>query len=309
MNNHSIKILVTGGAGFIGSTTVDTLLARNLPVRVLDNFNTGRRQNLDTGNPLLEVAEGDVRDGKIVDHAMQGVSHCLHLAAQVSVTASLEDPVASANENIVGFLTVLEAARAHALQRFVYASSAAVYGHPESIPLDESSRLAPLSPYGLEKKVNEDYARLYAELYQLPSLGLRYFNVYGPRQDPQSPYAGVITLFVNRILHGQGVTVFGDGEQSRDFIYVKEVAETNCVALIGDLSGACNVGTGKKTNLLQLIEVISRLTNQTIPTEFAPARAGDINHSLADVTRMENELGFSANTTIETGLREYIENR
>ena len=307
MSHIPSKVLITGGAGFIGSTTVETLLERNIPVRVLDNFSSGRLENLDDGNPLLEIVTGDVRDRHAVDQSMQDISHCLHLAAQVSVPASLEDPVNSAKHNIIGFLNVLDSAKSHAVKRFVYASSAAVYGSPEEIPLPENSRLAPMSPYGLEKSVNENYASLYAELYGLSCLGLRYFNVYGPRQDPASPYAGVITRFVSQIKRGQNVTVFGDGQQTRDFIYVEDVARANCHALQNDLHGACNIGTGHETSLIQLIRIIARLTECEPETVFQPPKAGDIKHSLADVTRMEKVFAIQAKFSMEQGLAKSID--
>ncbi len=187
------KVLITGGAGFIGSHTADLLLNQGIAVRVLDNLSSGFRHNLPDHHQLLEFVEGDIRDRATVDHCMQDVSHCLHLAAQVSVVASLEDPEFSAQQNIIGFLNVLDAVHRHGAERLVYASSAAVYGDPTEIPLPEDAAKTQLSPYGLEKQVNEQYAQLYKALYAVSSLGQRFFNVFGPRQDPKSPYAGVRT--------------------------------------------------------------------------------------------------------------------
>lgn len=296
------KVLVTGGAGFIGSHTVDRLLETGISVRVLDNLSSGHRANLPARHERLEFVEGDITDAGVVDAAMTGVSHCLHLAAQVSVVASLEDPGDSAMQNVVGFVNVLHAAKLHDIQRLVYASSAAVYGKPDALPLGEDAARQQLSPYGLEKRIDEDYADLYARLYGISALGLRYFNVFGPRQDPASPYSGVIALFTDRIAGGKPLVVYGDGKQTRDFIYVGDVALANVAALQGSSTGACNIGTGQQVTLLELIEILSKLAGRTCPVEFAPPRDGDIRHSLAAIDKMKSELGVSAETTLEAGL-------
>ena len=296
------KVLITGGAGFIGSHTVDLIVKNNIPVRVYDNFSSGKRSNLPTSNSLLEIVEADITDYESLSTAMQGVTHCLHLAAQVSVVASLEDPPGSAMHNILGFINVITAAHSNALERLVFASSAAIYGEPESIPLKEDVSKLPLSPYGLEKQINENYADLYHRLYQMSSLGLRYFNVYGPRQDPRSPYAGVIAKFADCINEDRNLTVFGDGEQSRDFIYVGDVAKANFAALQGNITGACNIGTSNKTSLLGLIAALSKVAGKTSDIDFAPTQTGDIRHSLAEVSRMNSQLGVVAETSLEAGL-------
>ncbi len=225
------KVLITGGAGFIGSHTADLLMEQGIPVRVLDNLSSGHRHNLPNQHALLEFIEGDITDADAVKKAMNGVSHCLNLAAQVSVVASLEDPEFSARQNIVGYINVLDAARTNGVERLIYASSAAIYGEPPELPLSEDVTVKQLSPYGLEKQINENYADLYRRLYDFSSLGMRYFNVFGPRQDPKSPYAGVIALFVDRITANKPVTILGDGMQTRDFIYVEDVARANVAAL------------------------------------------------------------------------------
>lgn len=297
------KVLVTGGAGFIGSHSVDTLLAQNIPVRVLDNLSSGRRENLPPDHPLLELVIGDIRDAAAVKLAMQGCSHCLHLAAQVSVTHSLNDPRASADTNVLGFVTVMEAVRAARIQRFVYASSAAVYGDPHELPLTEDADLDPLSPYGLEKLINERYADLYRRLHKLSAFGLRFFNVFGPRQDPQSPYAGVIALFAKRLQSGQTLPVFGDGQQTRDFILVGDVARANVAALEAEVNGVCNVATGHSVTLLTLIDTLGRLYGAQPEIKFLPPRDGDIQRSAADPSRLERLLGIRAGTTLEQGLK------
>jgi UDP-glucose 4-epimerase len=300
------KILVTGGAGFIGSHTVDLLLAQNIAVRVLDNLSSGHRSNLPGSHPGLEFIEGDITDSDTVKEVMQGVSHCLHLAAQVSVEASIEDPVNSAMQNIIGFVNIQNNALSAELERLVFASSAAIYGEPSEIPLPEDTQKLQLSPYGLEKQVNEEYADLYRRMFEFSSLGLRFFNVYGPRQDPKSPYAGVIALFVDRISQGRSLSIYGDGRQTRDFIYVEDVARAIVAALGCQFSGACNIATGRQITLLELIEVLTEITGNRCEVSFKAARDGDIRHSLANVERMNQELGISAQTTIEQGLSQLL---
>ncbi len=300
------KVLITGGAGFIGSHTADLLMEEGVPVRVLDNLSSGHRHNLPIQHPLLDFIEGDITDSDTVKSAMDGVSHCLHLAAQVSVVASLEDPEFSAKQNIVGYINVLDAALSRGVGRLVYASSAAIYGEPPELPLKEDVTVKQLSPYGLEKQINEYYADLYRRLYKFSSLGMRFFNVFGPRQDPKSPYAGVIALFVDRITANQQVTVLGDGKQTRDFIYVRDVARANVAALKSDFHGACNVATGRSTSLMDLIETLSSLTGNKAGIEFAAPRTGDIIHSLANPSRMNKELGLEAETTLKDGLAELL---
>ncbi|MDQ1363931.1 MAG: Epimerase protein [Pseudomonadota bacterium] len=296
------KVLITGGAGFIGSHTADLLMEQGTAVRVLDNLSSGHRENLPAQHKLLEFVKGDICDATAVRDAMQGITHCLHLAAQVSVVASLEDPEFSARQNIVGFVNVLDACRKQGVSRLVYASSAAIYGEPPKLPLDEEVPVKQLSPYGLEKQVNEYYADMYYRLYNFSSLGMRYFNVYGPRQDPKSPYAGVIALFVDRISAAKPVTVFGDGQQTRDFIYVRDVARANVAALNSHYQGACNVATGKRTSLLDLINTLSALTGNKTDVTFAPPRTGDIVHSLADPSRLNRELKTVAESPLREGL-------
>ncbi|MDW3094253.1 MAG: NAD-dependent epimerase/dehydratase family protein [Gammaproteobacteria bacterium] len=300
-------VLVTGGAGFIGSHTVDLLLAQNFSVRVLDNFSNGSRNNLPEHHPQLEIIEGDITNSSDVNEAMQGADKCVHLAAQVSVVSSVEDASFSAQQNILGFVNIIEAIRKNHVSRLVYASSAAAYGNPVELPLREDSLLVPESPYGLEKKVNEQYAELFLNLHNMSACGMRYFNVYGPRQDPKSPYAGVIALFVERIKNKQALTIFGDGLQTRDFVFVHDVASINVAALKSDFNGACNVGTGKTVTLLQLIEVLEELCGWQVEKNFGDPREGDIVHSSAIVERMNNYLGFTAQVNLHMGLQSLLD--
>ena len=296
-----MHVLVTGGAGFIGSHSVDHLLQSGARVRVLDNFSTGKRGNL-TPHPLLEIMEGDIRDRATVDRALAGIDHILHLAAQVSVAASMEEPLASADVNVGGFLNVLDAARRHRVRRMVYASSAAVYGVPARLPLHEEDPALPLSPYGLEKSINDQYAALYQEIYGQSAMGMRYFNVFGPRQDPSSPYSGVISLFMRRLKDGQPLGVNGDGLQTRDFIFVGDVAAANVLALQGDMGGVCNVATGHTVTLLQMIEELGRAAGHKPEVVHGAPRAGDIRHSSADNRRLRTQLGLERFTSLRDGL-------
>lgn len=301
-----MRVLVTGGAGFIGSHTVDVLLAQGAQVRVLDNFVTGKRGNLPASG-RLEIIAGDIRDRATVAQAVAGMSHVLHLAAQVSVQASIEQPFDSYSHNIAGFVTVLEAARQAGVKRLVYASSAAVYGTPAQLPLEEASPTMALSPYGLEKIVNDQYARLYRELYGFPSLGMRYFNVYGPRQDPRSPYAGVISKFMDCMRQDAPLRVYGDGLQTRDFIYVGDVARANVAALGSDLQGVCNIGTGQTVTLLEMIGTLRQIAGKALAVAHAPAREGDIRHSATRVECMAQQLGCQARTPLAEGLHKLME--
>jgi UDP-glucose 4-epimerase len=296
-----MHVLVTGGAGFIGSHSVALLLAAGVRVRVLDNFSTGKRENL-SEDAELEVVVGDIRDEHAVRKAMQGISHVLHLAASVSVARSVDAPLNSAAHNVMGFLNVIEAARQSGVHRLVYASSAAVYGVPTEIPLRETAPANPISPYGLDKLVNEKYASLYNDIYGISTLGLRYFNVYGPRQDLHSEYSGVISVFCERLLVGQPLVVYGNGEQTRDFIFVEDIAKANFAALQGEATGICNVGTGRSVSLLQLIQALGETGGYEPAVTFAPPRKSDIPNSCADVSRLYDKLGLSQPIDLSGGL-------
>jgi len=300
-----VKVLVTGGAGFIGSHSVEALLGAGAEVVVLDDFSAGRRENL-PAHARLAVIEGDIRDARAVNAAMQGASHVLHLAAQVSVRASVEDPAGSATRNVTGFLNVLDAARRLEVSRIVYASSAAVYGDPERLPLDEAAACRPSSPYGLEKLVDDQYARLFHTLYGMSVLGLRYFNIYGPRQDPASPYAGVISRFASRIAAGEPLTVFGDGGQTRDFVFVKDVARVNRLALEAGECGVLNVGTGVTSSLLDLVAALAACVRREPQVRFDPPAAGDIRHSAMNPARLRAVLGFVPDTRLVQGLQSLL---
>ena len=301
----SMNVLVTGGAGFIGSHSTEALLAAGARVTVFDNFSTGKRDNL-AAHERLAVIDGDIRDRAAVADAMKGVTHVLHLAAQIFVRLSIEDPPDSCSQNVLGFVNVLDAARTRGVKRVVFASSAAVYGVPSRLPLDEESPLAPISPYGLEKSIDEQYGALFGELYGLSTFGLRYFNVYGPRQDPSSQYAGVISKFAALMRTREPLTVFGDGGQSRDFVYVKDVARCNVTALNGGCGGVCNVGTGMSVTLLDLIDALAARTGVRPEVNFAPPVAGDIRQSAMVPDRLRSLLGYVPQTSLAEGLATFV---
>jgi UDP-glucose 4-epimerase len=300
-----MNVLVTGGAGFIGSHSTEALLAAGARVTVFDNFSTGKRDNL-AAHERLAVIDGDIRDRAAVADAMKGVTHVLHLAAQIFVRLSIEDPPHSCSQNVLGFVNVLDAARTRGVKRVVFASSAAVYGVPSRLPLDEESPLAPISPYGLEKRIDEQYGALFGELYGLSTFGLRYFNVYGPRQDPSSQYAGVISKFAALMRTREPLTVFGDGGQSRDFVYVKDVARCNVTALNGDYGGMCNVGTGMSVTLLDLIDALAARTGVRPEVKFAPPVAGDIRQSAMVPDGLRSLLGYVPQTSLAEGLATFV---
>ncbi len=301
-------VLVTGGAGFIGSHSVETLLASGARVRVLDNLSSGYVDYLPQ-HANLAFVQGDVRDVACVAECMQGITHVLHLAAQVSVPVSIQQPLHSHSVNIAGFLNVLDAARQAGVTRMVYASSAAVYGVPAALPLTEASPVSALSPYGLEKLVNDQYAQLFGNLYDFSAMGLRYFNVYGPRQDPRSPYSGVISKFAEWALQGQDFTVFGDGSQTRDFIYVTDVARANVAALNSQARGVVNVATGHSVTLLEMIATFAECVSTPITVKHEAARAGDVPYSAVLPERMRTVLGVQNTVTLQDGLSQLLSTR
>lgn len=303
------RILVTGGAGFIGSHLVDALLARGHAVRVLDNLSSGKRANLLTDDPRLDLQVGDVADPEAVRAAMAGCTAVAHLAAVASVQASVEDPVATHRSNFLGTLNVCEAMREQGIRRVLFASSAAVYGqNGEGEAIDEDTPKAPLTPYAVDKLASEYYLDFYRRQHGLEPAIFRFFNVFGPRQDPSSPYSGVISIFTERARAGLPITLFGDGEQTRDFIYVADLAALLVQALERPQveAGAVNVGLGRATSLNQLLATIGELLGGLPPVAHAPVRAGDIRHSLADNRRLLVRFGLPQPTPIRTGLERLL---
>ena len=299
-------VLVTGGAGFIGSHTVEALLEIGARVRVLDDLSTGSRENLPEHHALFEFVQGDVRDQACVASCMSDITHVLHLAAQVSVPISIQQPVHSHSVNVAGYLNVLNASRLAGLKRVVHASSAAVYGVPDVLPLTEDSPVVPMSPYGLEKLVTDQYAHLFGELYGVSTLGLRYFNVYGPRQDPRSPYSGVISKFAAWAMQESPFNICGDGLQTRDFIYVADVARVNVAALLSTACGVMNVATGHSVTLLDMAQVFAACVGHPIEMQYESARAGDVPHSSTRPMRMQNELAVRDTVRLQEGLAQLL---
>ena len=303
-----MKVLVTGGAGFIGSHLAERLLSAGDQVRILDNLSTGKRENLPQVS-AIEFIEGDIRDAQLVNQCVEGMDAVVHLAAVASVQASIDDPVTTHQCNFDGTLNLLEAARRKGIRRFLYAGSAAVYGDTVEIPVSEEVTPKPLSPYAVDKLAGEYYLLYYFSKYKLAATAFRFFNVYGPRQDPSSPYSGVISIFVDRLFRKQPVTVFGDGRQTRDFIYVADLADLLTTALrdTRGAGGVFNVGTGKSHSLLELLGHLEKLSGNKIEKRHEKPRLGDIQHSCADVTRLRDTFGGVPATPFEQGLKKLLE--
>lgn len=303
------RFLITGGAGFIGSHLARALAADGARVRVLDDFSTGRRENLHGAGKNIEIVEGDVRERAAVREAMKGVECVLHEAAIASVPASIEDPVTTNDVNVTGTLHLLEAATEAGVRRFVFASSTAVYGDGPTLPVTEDAPPAPCSPYAASKLIGETYGFTFHRLHGLPFTALRYFNVYGPGQDEHSPYAAVIPLFIEKILGGERPVIFGDGRQSRDFIHVSDVVLANRLALEREeaVGRVFNVGRGDETDLNRLAASIAALVGSRIEPLYEAPRPGDIVHSRADIDRARKLLGFEPRTELIEGLRNTVE--
>jgi len=301
------KYLVTGGAGFIGSHLVRTLLAQNAGVRVLDDFSTGKRDNL-AGLPI-ELVEADLRDASGVARAVQDVDFIFHEAAFVSVPQSMQDPAACFDINQRGTETLLEAARKNGVKRVVLASSAAVYGDSQALPLDEQTVLYPGSPYAVSKRVDELYAELYSRSFDLPVVALRYFNVYGPRQRPDSMYAAAVPIFARRLLDGAAITIYGDGGQTRDLIYVGDVVRANLTACEHPAAPGqvFNVCTGEETRVIDLVETLTDFIPTASKPQFVAARPGDIYRSIGSPQKAADVLGFRAQTPLADGLKAVVD--
>ena len=310
-------VVVTGGAGFIGSHVVDALVARGCQVAVIDDFSTGRRDNLGqwAGDDRVDVIPASIVDGLFAPlHAVTArrgpVDRIVHLAAQTSVVYSMEHPLDELRTNCLGTVQVVEYALRAGVRSLVFGSSAAVYGEVAELPVSESAPCLPLSPYGIDKRTGELWLGYAAAVHRLSAVPLRFFNVYGPRQDPSSPYSGVISVFVDRSLAGGELVIFGDGEQTRDFIYVADVVRALLAAAFSDTPGdgaPINLATGRQTTINQLAAEVARLCGSTAGIRHQPARAGEIRHSLAAVDRAAERLGFRAGTQLADGLAETID--
>jgi nucleoside-diphosphate-sugar epimerase len=299
--------LVTGGAGFIGSHLAEELARRGERVRVADSFITGKRDNLKQ-IPGVELIEGDLADLTVAQRAVAGVDYVLHQAAIPSVPRSVQDPITSNRANIDASLNVLVAARDAGVRRVVYAGSSSAYGDTPTLPKVETMGTAPLSPYALQKLVAEQYCQMFTRLYGLETVTIRYFNVFGPRQDPSSPYSGVISLFIRALVEGRQPTIYGDGEQTRDFTYVANVVDGVLRACTApDASGeVINVATGGRISLNQLFETLKRLTGADVNPLYAEPRAGDVRDSQADIAKARRLLGYQPLVALDEGLEHTV---
>lgn len=300
--------LVTGGAGFIGSNLVHALVGRGARVRVLDNLATGHLCNLDGVKDKIEFVEGDIRDADTCRKAMQGVQFVLHQAALPSVPRSLKDPIGSSAVNIQGTLNLLVAARDQGVDRFVFASSSSVYGDTPTLPKTESMVPNPLSPYAVTKLTGEQFCMVFSRAYGLATISLRYFNVFGPRQDPNSQYAAVVPRFITSCLQGTRATIFGDGLQSRDFTFVGDCLAANLLACEASFPGGqvCNIGSGARMTIADLYSAIRRATGGGQNAEFSAPRVGDVKHSLADIAAAGKLLGYAPRHALEEGLAQTV---
>ena len=302
------KYLVTGGAGFIGSNIVEELLARGQDVAVLDNFATGRRENLEPFMADVELFEADLRDLNAVRRAMNGCTYVLHQGALPSVPRSVQDPLASNEVNVTGTLNVLLAARDAGVKRVVIASSSSVYGDTPTLPKVETMPVLPMSPYAVSKLAAEKYCAAFHKVYGLEAIALRYFNVFGPRQDPTSQYSAVIPRFISAVMHDTRPTIYGDGEQSRDFTYVANVVNANLLACeVPGIGGDFfNVACGERFSLLDLLHIINHITGTAVKAIHEPPRAGDVKHSLADISKIHRAMNFKPKVTFREGLEKTV---
>lgn len=303
------KFLVTGGSGFIGSNIVIELVKRGHEVRVFDNFSTGRRQNLAFYLDRLDLIEGDLRSAGVVQQAVKGVDYILHQGALPSVPRSIADPEATTEVNVAGTLNLLMAAKDTGVKRIVLASSSSIYGDiPDEFKV-ETMKPSPLSPYAASKIAAEHYFQAFNRVYDLETVCLRYFNVFGPRQDPGSQYSAVIPKFIKAIQADKSPIIYGDGEQARDFTFVENVVHANLLAIEKkNVSGqTMNIACGEKISLLQLVELINKILGKNIKPQFQPARAGDIKNSRANISKARELLNYEVQVDFETGLRRTIE--
>ena len=305
-----MRYLVTGGAGFIGSHVIDTLVRSGRTVRVVDNLSTGHRDNLSQhSSSAVEFIEADLADAAVATSAVKGVDYVIHIAAIPSVPRSVKDPVTSHRANVDATILLLNAARQVGVKRVVFASSSSVYGNSPTLPKHEEMPPHPLSPYALQKLMGEQYMRLFFELYGLETVSLRFFNVFGPRQDPGSPYSGVISLFTAALSEGRQPTVYGDGEQTRDFTYVSDVATgVISAATASSVAGrAINLAPGGRVSLNRLFRTLRELIGADVEPMYDAPREGDVRDSQADNTLARDLLGFDAKVTLDEGLRRTVD--
>lgn len=303
------RYLVTGGAGFIGSNIAEKLVEMGEEVVVFDNLSTGHEGNIEHIAKDVRFVKGDIRNASEVRKALEGVDYVLHQAALASVPRSIDDPVLVNEVNVGGTLTVLEESRHASIKGVVYAASSSAYGDSEVLPKVEDMLPVPLSPYAVSKLVGEHYCSVYSKVYGLPTVSIRYFNVFGPRQDPASQYAAVIPIFITHLLAGKAPTIYGDGEQSRDFTYVGNVVKANIMAAKWDKAAGqvMNVACGGRFTLNEIYSMLGELIGESIDPIYADTRAGDVKHSHADISMAEELLGYSVDTDFEEGLKRTVD--
>ena len=304
-----MRYLVTGGAGFIGSNTVDELVRRGHGVVVLDDLSSGKEENLADVRTKITFMKGSITDVETVQKAMHQAEYVIHLAARTSVPRSVKDPIDTNRINVEGTLNVLVAARDNRVKRVVFAASSSAYGETPTLPKKESMQPLPISPYGVSKYVGELYAQAFGRCYGLENVCLRYFNIFGPRQDPDSPYSGVLSRFTNAFLQDQTPVVFGDGEQSRDFTYVDNAVQANVLACEAPAASGYvfNIGTGDRYTLNETLEILRRLSGKRVQAKYEPPREGDIRDSQADITAARDVLGYDPAVRFEEGLEKTYE--
>lgn len=303
------RYLITGGAGFIGSNIVEELLRRNEKVRVLDNFVTGKRENIKPFLEKIELIVGDIRDKRILKQALKGIDYVIHEAAIRSVLKSIENPVLTNEVNVTGTLNLLIASKDAKVKRFIYASSSSIYGQTSSFPQKESQKPDPISPYAVSKLAAENYCIIFAKNFGLETVSLRYFNVFGPRQNPESRYSAVIPAFIERLLKDLPPTIDGDGRQKRDFTYIDNVVEATlkAVAAPNIVGRVINIGCGDSISILEMAKILNEILKKNIKPEFGSPRPGDVQKTQADITEMKELLKFSSKVDFSEGLKRTVE--
>ncbi len=303
-----MKVLITGGAGFIGGHLIDALLTQGAEVRVIDNFATGKRENIERVKKQITFFEGDICDPDAIGRAMDGVELVFHEAAIPSVARSVADPVASNRANVGGTVEVLNAARLAGVRKLVYAASSSAYGDTPTLPKVETMTPRPMSPYAISKLTGEHYVSVFGRIYGFETVSLRYFNVFGPRQDPKSEYAAVIPRFVTTILNGGRPIIFGDGEQTRDFCFIENTVSANLLAAKATTAGeVVNVACGARVSLNSLIKLINEELGTNVTPEYGPGRVGDVRDSLADITAAQKLIGYEILFDLRAGLKKAID--
>jgi len=304
-----MKILVTGGAGFIGSNLVGGLLKRNYTVRIMDNFSTGKRENIKDFIKDIELIEGDIRDYYTVEKVVKGIDVILHQAALPSVPRSIQNPITTNEVNVGGTLNILDAAKESNVQRIIFASSSSVYGDNNKLPKKEDMKPSPLSPYAVSKLTCEYYLSVFNKLYGIETISLRYFNVFGPRQDPNSQYSAVIPRFIKAFLKNQQPVIFGDGNQTRDFTYVENVINANLLSISSnsDTPLILNCATSCQISLNDIIKLLNKILNKSIEPKYENERKGDVKHSFASIDLIKSKIGYKPLVNFEEGLKKTIE--